>query len=707
MKPILLLVIMLAPLAAQQPGFGLDWLTQVCECRAVVLQTVATGSDVWAAGFTIEESEIPTPAESFAADAFVARLDGTGRLKWFKRLGGSRADRALAIAVDRQGYAWVGGYTYSPDFPLRRAVQTVFPVTDHGATGFAARLNGDGEIEVSTFFGGNRDSRVQAVAVDDDGAAYVTGVTETFGTIRTFFPTSSGAPITTMEGNPFGTTLWAFAAKFPPLGERIVYSTLLGGHRVDCGISAGSRCIPAVPSTAGAAVAVDGEGRAFVTGRTTALNFPVTSDAFRSSCDDCRWRSPTSSGEGFLTVINRNGTAWEYSTYFGGPAGSDSPVAVVLGPARRVTIAGNTASCTFPTTEGVLQPRFPIPCPAPCPGPCPPSGTTGFIVQFDLASRRLIYSTLFGEIGTSLTALMPHGDGSMWVSAVRSALLSPDYAPRKGDVVARLNPTATALWNHEVLPAGLGGLGLSLTPDGAMALAGGGGGTVSKIRFQAGETPAFTSAPLTIAPGEWITLHGVNLGPAATVGVELDSTGKITTRLHGMQAFFNGIAAPVVLAQNFEMTVAVPSGVPRDQTIPVEVVKDDRLVGRRMVKVVEVNPRILGVANADGSINSLQSRTRVGEVLSVYATGVGDMTPPLEDGAIAAHPLAVTRHPIEVLLNGLPAEVLYSGAAPVQGAGIVQVNARVFRLTFGTETRLQLRVNGVLSPLATVYIDSR
>jgi hypothetical protein len=58
-------------------------------------------------------------------DAFVVRLAQDGALQYGTLLGGSGMDDAPGVALDPQGNAWLGGGTYSADFPVTAgAIQT-------------------------------------------------------------------------------------------------------------------------------------------------------------------------------------------------------------------------------------------------------------------------------------------------------------------------------------------------------------------------------------------------------------------------------------------------------------------------------------------------------------------------------------------------------------------------------------------------------
>jgi uncharacterized protein (TIGR03437 family) len=84
------------------------------------------------------------------------------------------------------------------------------------------------------------------------------------------------------------------------------------------------------------------------------------------------------------------------------------------------------------------------------------------------------------------------------------------------------------------------------------------------------------------------------------------------------------------------------------------------------------------ILNQDGSVNSSARAASKGSTVMIFGTGFGQTDPAGADGQItsgAAFP--VTKSPVAVTIDGVPAQVSYSGAAPNLVAGTAQINAVV------------------------------
>ncbi len=112
------------------------------------------------------------------------------------------------------------------------------------------------------------------------------------------------------------------------------YSTYLGGSSFD----------------RAHAIAVDGDGNAYVTGRAESIDFP-TANAFQPACGGA---PGPCMGDAFVTKLNADGSALVYSTYLGGYS-SDEGTAIAVDSGGSAYIAGYTTSLDFPTVNP-LQP---------------------------------------------------------------------------------------------------------------------------------------------------------------------------------------------------------------------------------------------------------------------------------------------------------------------------------------------------------------
>jgi hypothetical protein len=275
-------------------------------------------------------------------------------------LGGSGVDtgQGLAVAIDREGEAYVTGLTNSPNFPTTPgAFQPVNEASEVDA--FVTKLNRTGTALVySTYLGGIGFDFGSGIAVDDEGHAYVTG-----GTQSPDFPVTPDAfqPI-----NAGGSD--AFVTKLNRGGSALVYSTYLGGTLTE-NVDQGS-----------GAIVVDRFGQAYVTGHTDSPNFPTTPDAFQ----------PVNRGltDAFVTKVNRRGSALVFSTYLGG-AGRDRGAAIDLpgdddhDTGREVFVTGVTDSPDFPTTRRAFQPLL-------------AGATDAFVTSLNRRGSDLVYSTYLG-----------------------------------------------------------------------------------------------------------------------------------------------------------------------------------------------------------------------------------------------------------------------------------------------------------------------
>jgi Beta-propeller repeat len=293
------------------------------------------------------------PSGWLTKDAFITKLSPTGGVIYSTYLGGSLSDEGLAIAVDTNGNAHVSGSTSSGDWPTTAgAVQPTMPNLDEA--GFVTKVNGTAtQILYSTFLGGSSRERVDGIAVDALRKIHVTG-----NTGSTDFPTTANAWDSTCGVDGACNTEDVFYSKIDPLktgAAGLIYSTFLGGASRDFG----------------EAIAIDQNGRAWITGRTASGDFPkvgATQGTFGGNYD------------AFVAQIDpalSSAASLRFSSFLGG-ALYDEATGLKVDPPGDIHVVGYTASTNFPVA-GALQPQT-------------AGGNEGFIVK--IVSPALVALTL-------------------------------------------------------------------------------------------------------------------------------------------------------------------------------------------------------------------------------------------------------------------------------------------------------------------------
>jgi hypothetical protein len=384
----------------------------------------------------------PEAKTTGACAGFVSKLNPAGTaLIYSTYLGGSGnnsgaslnyngntffADIIQAIAVDAEGNAYLGGLTYSPNFPVTKGAYQITNEGGENSNGFVAKLNPSGTgLVYSTFLGGSGftgsfnplGDQVNGIAVDADGNAYVTGstysknfpvTTGAFQTTYGYTDTFPGAPL-----SPFGT---AFVSKINPSGSGLVYSTFLGGT---CDCDGHSLTL----GDFGNAIVLDKNGHAFVAGETFANNFPVTHGAYQTA---------NSGGfDAFVTEVNLSGSGLVFSTYLGG-SGSDEATSLARDAAGNLYVGGGTYSTDFPVTTGTWS-----------------KTGSGFVSKLNSSESALLASTQIENVPVNAIAVA--GDGAIYVAGANQADVNGCGASTNalttntsGPVVAKLNAGLTA-----------------------------------------------------------------------------------------------------------------------------------------------------------------------------------------------------------------------------------------------------------------------
>lgn len=143
-------------------------------------------------------------ANSSNGKAFVAKFNtnssGWSSLIYSTLVGGSGGEQGIAVAVDPNGDAYVGGDTGSTDFPVTVGAVQSSLLSGSSWTGFLAGLSTDGSTLIyGTYFGGSGTGSgdiVRAITSDPKSNVYFAGQTDSAN-----IPTTQGTLQTTLAGS--------------------------------------------------------------------------------------------------------------------------------------------------------------------------------------------------------------------------------------------------------------------------------------------------------------------------------------------------------------------------------------------------------------------------------------------------------------------------------------------------------------------------
>ncbi len=218
-----------------------------------------------------------------------------------------------------------------------------------------------------------------------------------------------------------------------------------------------------------------------------------------------------------------------------------------------------------------------------------------------------------------------------------------------------------------------------------------------------------------VAPGSVVTFFGEALGPDAGA---TPAGGATASEIDGTEVLLGDRKLPLLYASNGQINAQIPYGIEDNSIVQVRVKRRDTLSAPTTLAVAAARPAIFtadrsgqGVADAinqDGSRHGAENVAPEGSIISIYCTGLGRVSPEIPDGVPApAEPLSPTVAPVLAFVNGQPAEVLYSGAAPGL-MGAYQVNLRIPAGVSAErpEASLILQTTGQESLPVTIYVGA-
>jgi uncharacterized protein (TIGR03437 family) len=484
--------------------------------------------------------------------------------------------------------------------------------------------------------------------------------------------------------------------KLNPSGD-VVYSTYLGGSRED----------------SANAIAVDESGSAYVVGSTQSTDFPTTAGAFQTAFH----LDSTGVGnqDGFVVKLNPAGSGLTAATFLGG-ARSDGASALALDAAGMVYVGGSTSSFDFPV-KNAFQPSLYVP-------PGLDTIENGFFMKLDSRLSELVYSTfLSGGIPRS-SGLAVDRQGRLFAVGDSGFYLPMKHAFQgtfSGCSMLALDPSGSALLFSTFLGGSRSGRALAVNDEANVYVTGGAtshfpvvgsypveSGSLYVAKVDRGTVPApytsdrsivnsanYWTLRTPVLPGTLVTIFGKNLTSAS--GVVAPEGYPLPTELEGTQVIYNGVPAPILAVANQngneQVNVQVPYGSTSWDGTPKVCcgfeIRHRGVSGYAPQPRPSINSAFVGVFSVAGrpavqravdySLVTEENPALRGEVIIVYAAGLGKVEPPVPSGMPApASPLSSTACPYSATftLFAIRANALFAGLVPGL-VGVYQVNIRI------------------------------
>ncbi|HTF02744.1 MAG TPA: SBBP repeat-containing protein, partial [Bacteroidia bacterium] len=356
------------PVNLQSGSFDVEWFTYVGAADTDELLCVRDMPDggVVVCGRTMSANFPGMDANdslSGSYDMVIFRMDSAGQLLWTTIYGGLYYESANGMMVSDSSI-YVAGSTNGNDIPLTNAFQTA---TGGSYDAVIVKLNFDGTIAQSSYFGGMGAEQAYGVDMDSAGKIVIGGSS-----------TSASLPMSASGYQPAGAG--AIDGFITVLNDSFApqWTTFYGGT--------GSEDVHQLVITP--------LNKIVMIGGSFSLNFPCTPNAFQpgrlGNCD------------AYYVVFDMAGNR-EYATYYGGSSNEDC-FGVAGDENGNIYLAGHTASIDFNITGVIFQPNF--------------AGVNdAWITRFD-STGVPVFSTFFGGGMDDKTWGMMRRDGYLYISGV-------------------------------------------------------------------------------------------------------------------------------------------------------------------------------------------------------------------------------------------------------------------------------------------------
>ncbi len=684
MKPVLVALFFLSWAAAAQtaasPDTPLVSHPVVSELSGVFgdvtdgISAVTAAGDVFVLLLGPDNGQVTKLAgDPASGSARIGKVSAAGNVTFVLQLGGVSLVRTMVAGAD--GNVFVAGNATASGLPVTAGAYRTTSGGDQ--TPFVCKLSGtDGTPRFCTYLDDNL-MQLAALGTDAAGNSYVVA-------------RRNQSPVAATPGAVSLGSRNVLAMKLDAAGSHLLFAAEFGGSFLDLALIG--------------RILVDSGGNIYIGGSTDSPDLP--GGAASPLPGPSTIKSQNIHASPFVTKLNSSGTAVIYTVY-GRPTEDLETFAVSsLGEVHTLSLqAGGdplfvqaVRKYTADGTGVAYEKPLPIDEDPITEDPIRRIAVDGQGVAHIAGSTTLIAFPVHnstgscpapGEANPYLVRLSPAGDllQTTYLASVGSAsVFDIGLQPGAGFIAASMGTGLGAVGVIRIEPA---------AGDTAVTALGcyGNGAT-----FQGG----------ALAPGEIFSIFGEGLGPDSPVTAVLDGKQALGGLLGGVQVTFDGTPAPLVYTQGAQINAVAPFGLGGKPASRMCV----SFGGRNSCTNVTLSAAAPGIfqylasdgrfyaaaRNAGTSVNGPANPAHPGQIVELYTTGLGPLSPAPADGAIIQPPLpnlvsqvtATSPGPGLVPIPPVPIRVVFAGPAPFQPAGVYQVNVEIPQVTSNGTVPLEL-----------------
>jgi uncharacterized protein (TIGR03437 family) len=215
-----------------------------------------------------------------------------------------------------------------------------------------------------------------------------------------------------------------------------------------------------------------------------------------------------------------------------------------------------------------------------------------------------------------------------------------------------------------------------------------------------------------VAPGTIVQIYGSALSAAGIAASGSLVNGQLSTTLNGVSVSVGGVAAPLYYESSGQINAQIPYELQAGQQYELFVDVNGLYSNPVAVNTTAVEPGLASLPDGtviaqDSSYNLITADhpAHAGDVIILYATGMGATNPPVATGATApSSPLAEVTVAPQVSIGGSNAQVLFAGLSP-GSVGLYQIDVMIPAGVSAGNVPLVVTQGGVAGNTVTVPVE--